>query len=284
MQRVTERKTTAEMAALARAAGVLDDAARNPDVLARSLIGARLRVALVPGLRSALRLGYEWLIPGLYMFIQARTHVVDEVLKERLPALEQLVILGAGLDSRPYRFARPLATRRVYEVDYPATARHKRASLRRAGIATGHVRYVATDFATETLATVLESAGFETTRRTLFVWEGVTMYLPESAIAATLALVGSCRAGSAIVFDYFYRDAVDVPDAFRGAAGTIAFMNRRGEPCRFGINSDDLPTFLARFGLVLTANHGHDELARLVKLSRTRTLIDFSAIAVAEVR
>ncbi len=272
------------MAALARAAGAIDRAARNPDVLARRLLAARYRVALLPGLRGVLRLGYEWLCPGLYMFIQARTHVVDRELARRARSgeLEQLVILGAGLDSRAYRLQ--LERVQIFEVDFPATARGKRAALARAGLHGDHVRYVAIDFTSETLAQRLPAEGFDPARRTLFVWEGVTMYLPEAAVAQTLGFVATCAPGSAIVFDYFYRDAVDHPERFHGAVGTLAFMNRRGEPCMFGVNAADLPAFVGRCGLALAADHGPEELGKLVTLGRTRTIIDFSAIAVAERR
>lgn len=278
------RKTTAEMAALARASGTLDRAARNPDQLARALVPRRLRPLLLPGIRQTVRLAYEALIPGLYMFIQARTHHIDRVVAEALDrGLDQLVILGAGLDSRAYRFRDRLQGVRVLEVDFPATARHKREQLARAAVASDGVRFVEIDFTRERLATRLPREGFDVRARTLFVWEGVTMYLPESAVVETLSFVGSCGAGSAIVFDYMYRSAIERPDRFHGARQTFAFMRRRNEPPLFGIDAADLAGFLAPCHLALAVNDGAETLARLVTLTRTRSLIDFSALAVARV-
>lgn len=279
-----DRKTTAEMAALARASGALDRASRNPDRLARALVPMRLRPLLLPGVRQTVRLAYEALIPGLYMFIQARTHHIDRVVADALDrGLDQLVILGAGLDSRAYRFRDRLHDVRVLEVDFPATARQKREQLARADVAADRVQFVEVDFTRETLATRLPREGFELGARTLFIWEGVTMYLPESAVVETLSFVGTCGAGSAIVFDYMYRAAIEHPERFHGARQTFAFMRRRNEPPMFGIDAADLSGFLAACHLALAANDGPEELARLVTLGRTRSLIDFSALAVARV-
>ena len=281
---VDERKTTAEMAALARAAGALELASRNPDRLARTLLPPKLRLLLVPGVRHAMRLAYQWAIPGLYMFIQVRTHYIDRVLQSALDrGLDQLLILGAGLDSRAYRFVEPLRTVRVFELDFPATARWKRDLLARAAVPTDGIRFVEIDLTRERLAERLSREGFDPRARTLVIWEGVTMYLPQSAVAETLAFVGSCGAGSAIVFDYFYRQAIDRPERFHGARQTFAFMQRRGEPCLFGVDAADLAAFVAPCHLAVRSNDGHDALSRLVTLGRSRTLIDFGAMAVAEV-
>jgi methyltransferase (TIGR00027 family) len=283
VREVEGRKTTAEMAAFARAAGALDSAARNPDTLAARFLSPRFKVGLLPGIRHALHRGYEWLCPGLYMFIQARTHHVDAVVASRHAQglLDQLVILGAGLDTRAYRLPAELATTRVFEVDFPATARWKRALLERARTKLDHVRYVEIDFTKETLAARLPAAGFDPTKPTLFLWEGVTMYLPESAVVETLSFVGGTTR-SAIVFDYFYRRAFEAPEEFHGAKETLAFCKRRGEPCLFGVDADVLGDFVRRCGLRLTANDGPRELGRLVTLGPGRSLVDFAAMAVCE--
>jgi methyltransferase (TIGR00027 family) len=72
-----------------------------------------------------------------------------------------------------------------------------------------HVTYAPIGFATQDLATVLRSAGYDSTKRTLFIWEGVTMYVPEAGIDATLRVVATNAAhGSRIVFDYFTERAL----------------------------------------------------------------------------
>ena len=272
------------MAALARAAGAIDRYARNPDHVARRLLRRRWQLVLALGLRHALRLLYEQLTPGLYMFVQARTHFIDRILQHHLDrGLPQLVILGAGLDTRAHRFHQQLRDTRVFEVDFPATAHWKRDTFARAGLPTDGAHLVDIDFNRETLASRLPREGFDPTRRTLFIWEGVSMYLPEAAVAETLALVGSCAPGSAIVFDYFYLAAKEHPERFHGARRALAFMRRRGEPCMFAIDADELPGFLARHHLELAHDADRDELAELVTLGPTRSLVDFTAIAVAEV-
>jgi O-methyltransferase involved in polyketide biosynthesis len=66
-----------------------------------------------------------------------------------------------------------------------------------------HVTYVPIDFTKEDPGTVLAGAGYDRALETIFVWEGVTFYLPEEAVDATLRFVASNAApGSRIVFDY----------------------------------------------------------------------------------
>jgi methyltransferase (TIGR00027 family) len=100
------------------------------------------------------------------------------VFKESLAAgATQVVILGAGLDSRAYRFGDLLRGARVFEVDFPPTQEYKKKRVRE--ILKGlppHVAYAPIDFTKEDLATVLRQAGYDTTKKTVFVWEGVTLY------------------------------------------------------------------------------------------------------------
>ena len=270
------------MATLARAAGRLDPHAKNPDHLAARLLAPRLKLVLAPGVRHVVRLAYELSCPGLYMFVQARTHAFDRVLRERLGSeLDQLVVLGAGYDTRAYRFADSLATASIVEVDLRATQVGKQAALARAGIDAARVSFLATDLTREPLDTALARAGIDSRRRTLFLWEGVTPYLPESAVRATLDFVGRGAPGTAIVFDYLYRRAFDQPDAFRGVRGLRRVMERRREPWLFALDPEDLPRFVEASGLSLVRDEGPAELARYVELGPTRAMLGFGGVALA---
>ena len=144
---------------------------------------------------------------GDLAFIVARCRYMDDLLTEELDqGIEQLVILGAGFDSRPYRFDRLKDGVKVFEVDHPATQKNKLEKLERIlgpGGLPGYVTFVPVDFTRETLALRLPECGYSERLKTLFIWEGVTMYLDEPSVDSTLAFVASHSApGSVIVFDY----------------------------------------------------------------------------------
>ena len=167
------------------------------------------------------KIGYaEWRGPGVVGFIVARDRYIDDVLQDFLKdGLQQLVILGAGLDSRAYRFDGLKDRVKVFEVDHPATQAEKLARVQAIfGILPAHVAYVPVDFNTQTLEQRLPESGYDPKLKTLFIWQGVTMYLTAEAVDDTLRFVVQHSApGSAIVFDYIYRLVLDGdPEAWRG--------------------------------------------------------------------
>jgi methyltransferase (TIGR00027 family) len=248
-----------------------DPAIRNDDYLAERFLGAEERAILKAegsqAVLAALELdsdaAWKSLGPGMGFAtaVHARTRYIDEMFKESLAAgATQVVILGAGLDSRAYRFAPMLRGARVFEVDFPPTQEYKKKRVREVlNALPAHVTYVPIDFTKEDLATVLRQAGYDTTRKTAFVWEGVTFYIPEAAVNGTLRFVASNSApGSRIVFDYFLASALRTPG--------IAALNKRltalGEPFIFGIPDDNRDQFISRQGLRMIADVGTNELRR----------------------
>ena len=116
--------------------------------------------------------------------------------------IEQLVILGAGLDTRSYRL--PSETRvRCFEVDTPRTQALKREMLDRAGVDASRVTFVPADFEEEDWFEKLVAAGFDPSKRTFFLWESVTMYLDPEAVESTLRRIAGTASGSVVAFDYF---------------------------------------------------------------------------------
>ena len=138
----------------------------------------------------------------------SRTRYIDEALEEALAdGARQIVVLGAGFDSRAYRFRGRLGGVRFFEVDYGPTQECKRRRLQEIfGSLPTHVMYVALDFTRDELPTQLRKHGYSAKERTLFIWEGVTMYLPAAAIQSTLRTIRDHAApGSTVVFDYLLR-------------------------------------------------------------------------------
>jgi methyltransferase (TIGR00027 family) len=126
---------------------------------------------------------------GLIDHIDLRTRAIDAAVDDAARGgTRQLVLLGAGLDARAWRMPE-LAGVTVFEVDYPSTQAYKRARLDAAGARAARatdVRFVAVDFARDRLADALERSGHDAGTPTMWVWEGVTPYLPLEAVRSTL--------------------------------------------------------------------------------------------------
>ena len=192
--------------------------------------------------------------PGVMGFLAARERYIDDVLQDFLDkGLQQLVILGAGYDARAYRFDGLRGHVRVFEVDHPATQADKLARVQAIfGALPAHVTFVAVDFNTQTLQKRLEESGYDPTLKTLFIWQGVTMYLTEEAVKATLCFVVQQSAlGSAIVFDYLYRSVLDGVQKHDEVSNMRRYRFMTGEGLTFGIEAGTVEAFLKERGFRL---------------------------------
>lgn len=184
----------------------------------------------------------------------ARIGFFDATLERYLPEVTQFVILGAGFDTRAYGPA-PDSPVRVFEVDTPPTQTVKRKTLEKAGIDSSRVTFVPADFEKEDWLDCLRRAGFDPRERTLFLWEGVIMYLDRSAVEDTLRKIASTAPGSLVAFDYFTSEPLESSSLYwrYGRAATAS----AGEELKFGVDStppvrDRLAELLGSCGLSLT--------------------------------
>jgi methyltransferase (TIGR00027 family) len=183
------------------------------DPLAKDFVPAKFRLLGRNRLVAKITLSLvERLVPGMIAYIVGRTRYIDEYVAQRIDdGIAQLVVMGAGYDSRAYRFDKLKGRVKVFEVDFPATQRVKKAKVKRIfGSLPDHVVYVPVDFDEITLGDGLFAGGFDKTAKTLFIWEGVTPYITPQAMDETLAFVANNSGpGSSIVFDYIYSSALD---------------------------------------------------------------------------
>ncbi len=166
------------------------------DPLALRILGADADEALAEAEREPRR-------RGLRLFIAVRTRFAEDALAAAIArGASQLVVLGAGLDTYAYRA--DIGDRlRIFEVDHPATQAWKRERLASAGIAIPPtLTFAPVDFERESLATGLAAAGLDPARRSFFTWLGVTPYLSEEAVFATLGFIAGLPGGAEVVFDY----------------------------------------------------------------------------------
>ena len=154
---------------------------------------------------------------SMYSMVAHRSDFFDRLLAEATDpdgehTVQQVVVLGAGWDTRLYSSLEDGGLGgggvRFFEVDMPPTSGAKRTALARAGLAADHVTFVETDFNQRSWLQAVTEQGFDPTLPTFILWEGVTMYLDEEAVEATLRQVAQFAAGSRIAFDFMSRELV----------------------------------------------------------------------------
>jgi methyltransferase (TIGR00027 family) len=227
---------------------------RCPDDMAAGFLGGLNITTLAKhrATRGLVLRAVERRAPGAYTYEIVRAKFIDEiVLGEAAAGLDELILLGAGLDSRPYRLAEQLRGVRVIEVDHPVSQASKRARVRRLlGREPEHVSFVAIDFMRDDLAAALAGAGHEHSARTLFIWSGVSPYLPEEAVADVLSSVGGHGSPrTSIVFDACWAEVIDGSREYYGAAELRKAVAETGEPLRWGIPEGRVHETLSCFGL-----------------------------------
>jgi methyltransferase (TIGR00027 family) len=132
-----------------------------------------------------------------------RVRAIDvELERAVIDGCEQVVILGAGFDTRAHRM--PVLRRtRVFEVDHPASQQLKRKHAADVPVLARELAYVTVDFERESLAEALRAAGHQPEQRTAWVWEGVVMYLSEAALRSSLRAIASASSpGSVLIVNY----------------------------------------------------------------------------------
>lgn len=250
---------TAVYVAAARAVGSKDPdpQRRNPDYLAIRLLGPRERAVLPEVRLDALDLDFDEAIKPLGAHIVAiltyRTKAFDAALLDAVQGgATQVVVLGAGFDSRAYRFRDQLRNVRFIEVDSGPTQAYKKQRLgEMLEVIPPNVSFVAMDFTKDSLLDKLRTAGYSEQQKTFFLWEGVSYYLPEPAVKDTLHFVRDHSApGSRIAFDYFGASNASINNPTHQYA-------RWGEPLLFGFPNDRAREYVQQEGLgVLSDTQG----------------------------
>jgi methyltransferase (TIGR00027 family) len=222
---------------------------------------------------------------GIFGAQICRTRYIDDAVQAALAqGIGQLVILGAGFDTRPYRLP-GIEHVKVFEADLPAVQDDKKNKIERyLGQVPDHVTFIPIDFDTQALEAVFAGTTFDPSRPTVFIWEGVTQYISAEAVHQTLSFVGKSAPGSVIVFTYVLKSIIerrsDIPGADR-MMDTVA----KQAPWIFGLEPSSVPAFLKPLHLVLTADVGNAEYQEkyLKPLGRSLVVFEGERIVVATV-
>jgi methyltransferase (TIGR00027 family) len=207
---------------------------------------------------------YSRMSKGALEFIIARERYIDDFLKACLSeGLDQVVILGAGFDTRAYRTV-GIGKTRVFEVDHPNTQTVKLKRLMKAvNPLPVNVHFIPVDFDTQRLSERLPAGGYNVRGKSLFIWQGVTMYLTPEGVDSTLDFIANHSGpGSAVIFDYFHNEILH--DMSRPEVRMLHRALRvTGEKAIFGIDEGRIEPFLAQRGFRDIRNVTAGDLKRL---------------------
>ena len=260
MKRRIEKTTsrTAEMTCLSRAASTMESKSqyKSDDFIAPLLLPSYIKPLLrISPIRNFIT---RKIAPiGIYEYVIARTKYIDAVYQRALADhFDQILIFGAGFDTRAIRFQDKTQNTKIYELDVSATQEAKLGQYKKRSLAAPpNVTFIAIDFDKESLPDKLDEAGFQKRQRSLFILEGLLMYLqPESVDATCHTIQEYAGELSRVVFDYVLASVLRGEGAYYGESRISKTVSRVGEEWHFGIEEGEIDTFLAGYGLKLI-NH-----------------------------
>jgi methyltransferase (TIGR00027 family) len=207
-------------------------------------------IASHPAEAHALTEEWEKKMPGWRNAIRARIRYFDDTAKwEAGAGLEQLVIPGAGYDTRAYRMD-GLRKLNMFEIDRAETIKFKTGIVAKLfGSLPEHVAYIPADLNAENLKEDLFRAGYSSQKKTLFLLEGLVMYMPRDAVCELLVFIReNSLPGSRVLFDCLPEFMVDGTIDREGSGFIRNYTHVIGEPFRFGLPEGTAGSFLAQQG------------------------------------
>jgi methyltransferase (TIGR00027 family) len=236
----------------------------GPSQTARRVAAHRLEFARVPEdygdpaadqtLAADVAAGHRAQASRMHDYLAARTAFFDRTVTGALGrGVRQVVVGGAGYDGRAFRYAKPGV--RWFEVDHPATQRDKLRRLERLRIAASHVRFVEADFTRDPVADRLRASGLDPDVPTLFLLEGVAVYLEPAVLEYVLGQFRQVAApGSRLAISV----SLSRPPGDAARARFEATVAALGEPARSTFEAGQAEALLARHGWRIAATPEDD--------------------------
>jgi len=240
----------------------VDERLKGPDYLAEIFLPSFAAVILnVPVFRKFFM---SMIAPsGIYEYVIARTKLFDQMFLNGLENhISQIVIMGAGMDTRALRFAQKNHGTKVFELDIERTQDPKIEILKRKSVELpDELIFVPIDFNSQSLKEVLAHVGFQMGQLNLFLWEGVTMYLAPQAVDATMDFIReNSQTGSLLVFDYIYASVLRRENKYYGEEEIFNTVSGAGEGWTFGIAEGEVENFLSERGYQMKTHYASTDL------------------------
>jgi methyltransferase (TIGR00027 family) len=217
--------------------------------------------------------------PGLNAYVTARTAFFDQLFQQALQKdIPQIIILGAGYDTRPYRFSEMNENTRIFECDTPIMQNKKKKDLKKAKIEIPEqVTFVPIDLNQVMLDLALKTAGYQSDKITLFIWEGVSYYLDPVSVDQILTFFShSAHNDSVLAFDYTISINDDNADEYYGARSFIQSMQKEhaDEALHFSLKEGEVGQYLSQKGAYLLEHYNIEEIEKRYLTDENGEIID----------
>jgi methyltransferase (TIGR00027 family) len=185
-----------------------------------------------------------------------RVLLFDRIMEKYVDEMEQIVIPGAGFDLIALHFTKGKKVK-VFELDQVETLNIKFETLKKAGIKHDWITYVPVDYSNESWVDRLLEAGFDKTKKTLFLWESVSLFLEADIVEETLREMADLCVDESIIAQDFYSKAFLSGEISKIAQRNMSLIEKMGEPWKFAIDMSNDPkaaveSFLKDCGLKMT--------------------------------
>lgn len=244
-----------------------------------------LRVWRFGPTRSLIYRMSERMMPGGPMHLLLRKRYFAETVRTAVSeGAEQMVVFGGGLDPLTLLVGAEFPGLTCFELDHPATQAPKRRALESAGALPSNLVLIPVDFARERAEERLRSApGFRANVRTVWIAEGLLMYLEQSEVDHLFGAVRrNCAPGSRFLFTMV--DAGPLKDPNSAVSAMARMCERLGEPIRSSIERKRIDGYLRKHGFRQRALADHRTLraAYLDPLGIDRKVVEGELLVLAQ--
>jgi methyltransferase (TIGR00027 family) len=202
-------------------------------------------------------------VPRIITHFGIRKVMIERAARRAIgEGFAQVVVIGAGLDLLTLRLALSGANARLIEIDHPATQASKRRMLALAAIEAHSIELISADLATTTVADSLaRAARFDPALPTIFVVEGLTMYLTGPQVRTLLKNLRQSAPASRLLVTFMEPNAAGRVRFARETPLLRLLLRLIGEPFQWGVAKAELPSFLRSEGWTLLHLSGPPEFA-----------------------
>lgn len=256
---------TAAFTCMYRAASYFE---KNEFYKSEDYIAPRLLPGLIYFLVKCKCLNFQWSFfpKGIYEYVIARTKLIDRIFKESIEnGINQILIFGAGFDSRSIRFNKINIKTKIYELDSSHTQTAKIKQFIKRGISLpDNTIYIPIDFNVDSISDKLLQNGFSPNKKTLFLMEGLIMYLNIEAVDELFKLIYDLASPeSRVIFDYIYASVLRKENIYYGEKSIYEKVNSVQESWLFGIEKGEIESFLKKYNFNLIQNLTSDDLEKM---------------------
>lgn len=235
---------------------------KNPDYLAEKFVTSKWQPFLLD--RSSSQNLLSQRVPGCMNYHLVRTKQFDEFLlnwvKEN--SFGQIILLGAGLDSRGLRFYNSLMNFEIYELDLSSMLEYKEKIIKQLNLPCKS-NFIPINFGIDNIIEVFAEKNILKNKPTLILWEGVTYFLDEKTVKDILSELNHYFTNElSVAFDYAYIDYVNGDLSFFGAKELNRELQEIGEPHIFGINPNEVEFFAKELNYRLFEHYRAVDLER----------------------